>query len=259
MKLACCVWAITLPENDMLQQIKDIGFEWIDIQPQMLRSDETRSLADTLGFVVSCVGGSFGMPDDVSLSHANESNRHHAISHVKNAMEHATKLRADTVYVVPDFDDSPEALKRYADSMKRLSDEANKYDLKLGIEHFPGRTLSTAKETLTFIREINHPNLYLLLDSGHLQMSEEDFRETVLDAGDKLGYVHLDDNDGKGDLHWSLCDGVLTTESLGRLFDALDEIDYTGAISLELSPRLPNPVEALIKSRDIILNLLMEQ
>ena len=33
-----------------------------------------------------------------------------------------------------------------------------------------------------------------------------------------LGYVHLDDNDGINDLHWSLLEGVMTDESLRRDF-----------------------------------------
>lgn len=255
MKLACCVWAITQPEKKLLQQIKEIGFEWIDIQPQMLQSAELRSLANDLGFKVSCVGGSFGMPDGASLSHPDESSRQQAIQHIIGAMIHAVELGADTVYVIPDMDDGSDDLKRYAESIQTLSDTAKQHNLKLGIEHFPGRALPTAKKTLDFIRQINHPNLYLLLDSGHLQMSDEDFGETVLNAGNQLGYVHLDDNDGEGDLHWSLCDGVLTKEALGKLFHALEQINYNGAISLELNPNLPNPVESLIKSRDIILTL----
>lgn len=254
MKLACCVWAITQPESDVLQLMKDIGFEWIDIQPQMLRTDDLRSFANELGLKTSCMGISFGMPEGASLSDADAANRDPAIQYMIDGMAHAIRLGADTVYIVPDMDDSPAALTRYAESIKTLSDKAIKYNLKLGIEHFPGRALPTAKATLDFIRQIDHPSLYLLLDSGHLQMSDEDFSETVQAAGDRLGYVHLDDNDGKGDLHWSLLDGVLTENALKALFDELNNIGYTGAISLELNPNLPNPVEALIKSRDIVLN-----
>lgn len=254
MKLACCVWAITQPESNILQHMKDIGFEWIDIQPQMLRTDDLQSLANELGLKASCMGISFGMPDGASLSDTDAANRDVAIQHMVDGMAHAVRLGADTVYVVPDIDDSAAALTRYAESIKTLSDKASEYNLKLGIEHFPGRALPTAKATLDFIEQIDHPNLYLLLDSGHLQMSDENFSETVQAAGDKLGYVHLDDNDGEGDLHWSLLDGVLTETALKELFNALTKIGYTGAISLELSPNLPNPVEALIKSRDIVLN-----
>ena len=106
----------------------------------------------------------------------------------------------------------------------------------LGFEHFPGTALPTIADTLAFLRNVAHPNLYLLLDIGHAQMSNEDVPTAVADAGALLGYVHLDDNDGEGDLHWALLDGVLTKESLRQTFSALDAHGYEGGISLELNP-----------------------
>ena len=43
-------------------------------------------------------------------------------------------------------------------------------------------------------------------------MSGEDPEAVIANAGDRLGYVHLDDNDGLSDLHWSLLEGVMTEE-----------------------------------------------
>ena len=77
----------------------------------------------------------------------------------------------------------------------------------IGVEHFPGKALPTAAGTLEYLSRLNHPNLYLLLDTGHLQMSKEDPAAVIAAAGDRLGYVHLDDNDGEADLHWPLLDG----------------------------------------------------
>ena len=48
--------------------------------------------------------------------------------------------------------------------------------------------------------------------------------------------MHLDDNDGVGDLHLALHDGVLTKESLRATFDALKQHGYSGRVSLELHP-----------------------
>lgn len=256
MKLSCCVWALSLPENEMLQAMKNIGFEWIDIQPHMLQSADLRSLAIDLNLKVSCVGISFNMPDGASLDHDLESNRQQAIEHCISAMAHAVDLGADCVYVVPCMDDSSDALARYGLSLQKIADKAGEHDLKVCIEHFPGRALATASASLDFIKQVDHPNLYLLLDSGHIQMSKEDAQDIIMKAGSKLGYVHFDDNDGENDVHWSLLDGVMTTESLKQTFQALNQIDYSGAISLELSPKLSAPAESLIKSRDILLDVI---
>jgi sugar phosphate isomerase/epimerase len=256
MKLACCVWALTLSESEMLKQIKAIGFNWIDIQPHMLHSDESRSVANSLDLRVSCIGASFDMPADVSLDHLQEANRQQAINHVYQAIIHADDLGANCVYVVPGIDTSPAVLSLFASSLKNIADKASEYHIKMCVEHFPGRALGTASDTLAFITQINHSNLYLLLDSGHIQMSGEDSSDIILKAGSKLGYVHLDDNDGQNDLHESLLDGVMEMEDLKKIFKALRQIDYSGAISLELSAKLPSPKQSLMKSREIVMGLM---
>lgn len=256
MKLACCVWTLTVPENQILEHMNSLGFDWIDIQPHMLGEEPIRSQAKSLGLKVSCMGISFGMPEGASLDHPLEDKREQAIEYSLSAIQHASNVGADCVYVVPGMDDNSDALNHFAESLKILADTAGQAGLKLCIEHFPGRALPTAQSTLDFIRKIDHPHLYLLLDSGHIQMSNEDAQEVIYLAGEKLGYVHFDDNDGQNDLHWSLLDGVMTQESLQQLVDALKQINYAGAVSLELSPKLPSPLESLKKSREILLTAL---
>ena len=143
-------------------------------------------------------------------------------------------------------------LGRYSWSLALAADRASAMGLKLCIEHFPGRALPTVAATLDFLKGIGHPNLYLLFDIGHAQMSGEDAGEAIRSAGPRLGYVHLDDNDGVGDLHLSLTDGVLTEAGLQTAFEALGEAGYDRSVSLELSPKLPDPMEALKRSREIV-------
>lgn len=71
-------------------------------------------------------------------------------------------------------------------------------------------------------------------------------------AGPLLGYVRLDDNDGREDLHLGLTDGVLTGAVLSDTFAALEDVGYSGAVSLELNPGLPDPLDALKRSREAV-------
>ena len=115
--------------------------------------------------------------------------------------------------------------------------------------------MPTVAATLGFLRLIAHPNLYLLFDIGHAQISREEPRAALTAAGDRLGYVHLDDNDAVGDLHLALTDGLQTSESLGRLFATLDEVDYDGPVSLEMKSDLPDPADAIQRSFTIVRDL----
>lgn len=253
MKIACCIWALSLPETELLREVRELGFGWIDIQPGHLRAMESRLLAQELGLHVSCVGASFGMPAGAMLDSEDRAARQASEKHVIDALEHAADIGADTAYLVPSKDPRGDALERYAESLSRLADVAGERGIKLAIEHFPGTALPTAADTLEFIFQTGHANLHLLIDTGHLQMSAEDPETTILNAGDRLAYVHFDDNDGISDLHWSLLDGVMTEESLAAAIAALDGIGYEGALSLELNPKLPKVKRALRNSRDILL------
>lgn len=255
MHLSCCIWALTGPEEDNLQRMAELGFAWIDIQPSMLMTFASLRLARELGLAVSCVGASFGLPDGAMLDSQDPAARTAAVAHMERSLAHAASLGATAAYVIPGMDDSKEGLRRYGDSVAAAAELAQKHGLTLGIEHFPGRALDTAAATLDFVRAINHPNLYLLFDSGHIQMRGEDPAAIIRRAGERLSYVHLDDNDGVGDLHWSLLDGVMTLDSLRAIFAALDEIGYNGGVSLELSPKLPDAFAALRASREIVLGI----
>lgn len=256
MRISCCIWALSGVETEILRKVHELGFSWIDIQPGHLATLESRLLARELGLRVSCLGASFGMAAGVCLDSADAAARQAAVDHVERAVIHAADVGADTVYVVPGRDQSGEGLERYAGSLAYLADAALGRGVRLAIEHFPGRALPTAAETLEFIRRVNHGNLYLLIDTGHLQMSAEDAETTIVNAGDRLAYIHFDDNDGIDDLHLSLLDGVMTEESLAASVRALAQIGYGGGLSLELSPGLKYPAQALGESHDILLRAL---
>ncbi len=253
MRIACCIWALSESETDTLRQVHEIGFDFIDIQPAHQRSLESRLLAQELGLRVSCIGASFGIPAGSALDHEVESQRQRAIDHVSAAIQHAADIDAETAYVIPGVDAGADAIDRYRRSIARLADTAAECRVKLAIEHFPGMALPTAGEALEFIRQVDHDNLYLLYDSGHIQISGEDPATVISNAGDRLAYVHFDDNDGVSDLHWSLLDGVMTDETLIATLRALDAVGYQGAVSLELSPALANPTKALRDSRDLLI------
>jgi sugar phosphate isomerase/epimerase len=124
--------------------------------------------------------------------------------------------------------------------------------VRLCVEHIPGRALPTAAGTLAWLERSGHEQLGLLLDIGHSLITREDSAEVVRRAGPRLGYVHFDDNDGVADCHWPLLTGRLTEETLREVGLALREINYRGALCLELNPENPLPVEALRQGKELI-------
>jgi len=252
MNFACCTWALSGTEREILTQIADVGFRAIDIKEEDFRSPESLALIKELGLTVQCVSGSFSIPPNTALDHVDATARAQAVLAINAAIERAAEVDASAVYVIPGQDSSHDALVRYADSITYLADRAAELGQKMLIEHFPGTALPTIAETLDYLRGLDHPNLYLLFDIGHAQISHEEIHASILNAGPLLGYVHLDDNDGQGDLHCALLDGVMTEQSLVSVADALEQIGYTGPASLELHWELPDPLDAIQRSWDVL-------
>ena len=252
MRFSCCTWALSGSPHHVLGQLAAVGFRWIDIQPSALRTPADQALARRLGLAVSCIGLSFGVPVGAALDHPEEEARRRALAAMDDALAHAAHLGAETAYVIPGLDAGRAALARFATSIRWLAELAAQRRIRLAIEHFPGRALPTIAGTLDFLHAVDHPNFGLLLDIGHAQMSGESAAQAVADAGPSLSYVHLDDNDGAGDLHWALLDGVLTRENLAAVFAALRATGYQGGVSLELSPALADPLDAIVRSWRVV-------
>jgi sugar phosphate isomerase/epimerase len=251
MDLSCCIWALTASIDETVKEIAAAGFDVIDVRPHTVDGE-----AREHNLRVSCIAVSQGMPAEVALYSHDEETIAQAVEYIEKALEYGAALGVKTAYVVPEKSEDAGGLERYAQSLVHLADRADELGIKLCVEHFPGTALPTVATTLGLLRAISHPNLYLLFDIGHAQISKEDPAAAIQAAGAQLGYVHLDDNDGVGDLHLGLTDGVLTEGVLQAALAALVNIGYGGEVSLELNPELEDPLTALKKSREITLAAL---
>ena len=248
MNLACCSWALSGTDDKVLRLIADAGFSSIDVRPFAMTA--SRQKICQYGLSVSCLAASFGMPEGRSLNSEDGSSVTRALEYLESAMDFGAELGASTAYVVPDG--GPEICHRYGEALSAAADLASRRGMKLCVEHFPGKALDSVAATLSFLRKVNHPNLFLLFDSGHAQISGEDPGAVIMDSRKLLGYVHLDDNDAHDDLHLGLTEGIMTESWLQDMFLALADIGYSGAASLELSSKLPDPLLSLVQSKELI-------
>ena len=256
MILSCCAWALSNPEAEALSLLKDVGLTAVDIRPSWLRTEAAQDACDSLDLDVVCLAASHEKLEGSTFNSDDPSRVDPLHRHVKEALNHASDQGAGWAYVVPGRQTDTETFERYATHYSEIAEHAQSVDIKLCIEHFPGTAFPTVESTLDFIRDTGHPNLYLLFDIGHAQMADEDPAEALANVGDRLGYVHLDDNDGVNDLHLALTDGVQTPESLGDLFSVLDDVGYDGPVSLEIKNDVPDPLDAITRSFGIASDLM---
>ena len=245
MVISCCSWALSGSEKNIIKDLSTLGLRHVDFRPFDFTSDQMQAYLFEMGLQPTCMAAAFGMPDGVALDSSDHQKRKVAIEHTKKALDYAEKLNIKRAYILPGENSDKEYLARYKESALLLADHASSREIYLCIEHFPGKALPSASATLDFIEQCNHENLYLLFDIGHAQISKESPVEVIQKTGRRLGYVHLDDNNGKDDLHLPLFEGVLTKSILRNTLTALKNINYDGPLSIEMHPTLPNPLEAI--------------
>jgi len=247
-------FATSLPGDfaAVLAEIAAFGFAHVDLVAEVERPAEHREALADSGLLVSCMALGRNLPAGHTLDAADVGVRRATLELLRRQLADAARLGATTAYLVPGFDLAESALTCFAEGCVLLADDAAAYQIRLCVEHIPGRALPTAARTLDWLEQVGHARLGLLLDVGHCLISNEDAAAVVRRAGGRLGYVHLDDNDGAGDLHWPLLTGRLTQQQLADVMVALRAIHYRGALALELNPANPKPSDALREGKALV-------
>ena len=85
-------------------------------------------------------------------------------------------------------------------------------------------------EHARYIDEINHPLLVACIDVGHCSLSGREASDCIRVLGDRLGALHIHDNDYLDDMHTL---PGLSEINFGEIMKALKDIDYKGDFTLE--------------------------
>jgi D-psicose/D-tagatose/L-ribulose 3-epimerase len=112
--------------------------------------------------------------------------------------------------------------------LRRVADYAKAAGIIIGLEivnRYETNLMNTAKEAVAYLDELDHDNVTIHLDTYHMNIEESGMYESVLTAGDRLGYLHI------GESHR----GYLGSGSVDfdGLFRALSHINYRGPITFE--------------------------
>ena len=250
MKLSVLTSSLPAALPAAIEAISDLGFEWIDIPPT--NDANVRRALRSRELQVACVALEREQPDGIDLACADIETRNRSLAYFLRTIILTAELDATVAYLTPPEINEKAAFGAWSESLMALADQAESYGIKLCIEHFPKRALPTVAATLQFLERHQHNALALLIDVGHCLISGEDAAEAVVEAGERLGYLHFDDNDGVDDLHWALLDGRLTEAQITAIIEAQRLTSYDGALCIELNPMLEQPLDNLRRSRDIL-------
>ena len=125
--------------------------------------------------------------------------------------------------------DKEKDLKQSVKQMKKLADLAADYGITLCMEvlnRHEGYLLNTAGEGVDYVDAVGKVNVKLMLDTYHMAFEEDSFEEAIEIAGNRLGHLHIGENNrkvpGQGKLiPWK------------KIAAALKRISYNGDVVME--------------------------
>lgn len=111
---------------------------------------------------------------------------------------------------------------------RKVADYAKEKGVNIGIEpinRYESYVCNTAENVLNLITKTKKDNLFLHLDTFHMNIEENNFYDPIILAGKKLKHVHITESHrgmlGEGTVNWD------------ELFNALKEINFEGNLVLE--------------------------
>ena len=113
-------------------------------------------------------------------------------------------------------------------AISTLADRADSLGIRLALEvvnRYESNILNTGRQALRYLEQVARAGVSVHLDTYHMNIEESDLFQPFLDAGDKLGYVHIGESH-RGYLGTGSVDFAIT-------FRALDRIGYDGPIVFE--------------------------
>ena len=244
MKLATTTW-FSGPSDlqAALKLTKASGYEAVAVAatPSNLISstDEiTRSLRD-LSLRVSCLSAGvpfFHDPSSLNLHSRSVEVRSKTIDYVQRCVDFASKLGGEFVYVCSIAKElgqrEAEASSLLKESLEKCMLYGEKSGIRVAVEPFPTGYFPSFSQTVELAKTL--PGLGLVYDVGHeilcggLNPITKSNVNLILD-------VHLNNNDGSGDKHWSPAKGKIHHGEFANLMTNLREISYQRFVTIELA------------------------
>ncbi len=220
--------------------LKSHGFDTMEVHiraPQMIDGPRLKAHCDQIGIEVSTIGTgmAYGM-EGLSLTSPSIQVRRAAISRLKEQLDLGKQLECPVIIgsmqgIIEPGQSFGEVDQRMVESMKELADYAERTEGELVIEaidRFETNYLHTAEDVLGLIRRIGSPRVTVHLDTFHMNLEEQSWREPILACRGRLGHVHVADN-SRNYPGWGLID-------FRPILSCLQEIGYDRSLTLECFP-----------------------
>ena len=239
-KLSCCIEALftKIPYPERIKKAADLGvpaFEFWGWSNKNL--DEIKAGQDEAGIQLSTFSCETGGPL------VDPNNRDNLVEGAKRSIEAAKKMDCQRLLVTTGNEiqgvSRAAQHKSIIDGLKAVASLAEDAGIILNLEplnilvNHKGYYLYTSKEGFEIIDEVGSPNVKLLYDIYHQQITEGNLIATITANIDKIGHFHMADVPGRhepgtGEINYK------------NVFKSISETGYDGFVGMEFWPVAPD-------------------
>jgi D-psicose/D-tagatose/L-ribulose 3-epimerase len=220
---------------------KHYGVDFIEIpmlQPKKIDTEHTRGLLEKSGLRAIC---SLGLPEEIWPSiHPQEGAEYLKLAMDKTKACGAEALSGVTFGGIGQRTGVPPTEAEYDNIAFCLRDAAayaRKIGLLFGIEpvnRYENHLINTGWQAVDMIRRVGADNIFIHLDTYHMNIEEKGAGNGILDAREFLKYIHLSESDrgtpGEGTCDWD------------EIFATLSAIGFKGGLAMESFINMPPEV-----------------
>jgi D-psicose/D-tagatose/L-ribulose 3-epimerase len=203
----------------------EAGLDFVEIpllDPSSIDVEHTRSLLDRYGLGCSC---SLGLPAEIHLPSNPEGARRFLDGAVEATAALGSPVLTGCLYThvgtLTGKPPEPSELQAVAHVLKRTARRAAEYGVELGIEainRYETYLVNLASQAGELLDRIDETNVFVHLDTYHMNIEEKGFYEPIVSLGSRLGYIHLSESDrgtrqGRPTFTGTRCSAALRTST----------------------------------------------
>lgn len=138
-------------------------------------------------------------------------------------------------------------IKHIVQVLKEICEYANQFNMAIMIENMPGFSEIgyAPQEIMEIIELVGMDNLKVILDTGHMNLSEYDMSDYIYLLKDYLYHLHLNDNNGVKDSHTTFGTGNI---DFNRFLKLLGDVGYNELYCLEILYKTKDDLETNAKA-----------
>jgi D-psicose/D-tagatose/L-ribulose 3-epimerase len=230
-------WTPAAAEHAVGEAVRH-GFDFIEIallKPTKVDTAHSRKLFENAGIGAVC---SLGLPEHAWPSRDPQA----GIDFLKVAIDATAEMGAAALSGViyggiGERSGHPPTAEEY-DNVARCLDAAARHargrGIDLGIEainRYESHLINTGAQAVEMVERIGADNMFVHLDTYHMNVEEKGIAQGILAARDHLRYIHLSESDrgvpGKGNVRWD------------EIYAALAAVGFDGGLAMESFMNMP--------------------